>query len=342
MYKKSTGSYRFYFEKLEVWQLSIQLSKAVYTLTRKFPDEEKFGLCSQLQRASVSISSNLAEGSTRSTKKDQVRFTSIAFSSLMEVASQLYLSKELAYLSASSYDELRLQIEQLAKKMNNLRRSQLNHVKEPMEEYHTSNSEHLFTHLQNEQSSFFIHPSTTIDEGAQIGKGTKIWHFSHIMSKAIIGENCTLGQNVFIADNVVLGNNVKVQNNVSIYTGVICEDEVFLGPSVVFTNVINPRSAVNRKTEFKKTIVRKGATIGANATIICGNEIGQYAFVGAGTVVTKNVASYALVVGNPAEQIGWMSEYGHRLDFDKKGKAICPESGDKFLLVKNNAVQKII
>lgn len=176
-------------------------------------------------------------------------------------------------------------------------------------------------------SNFFAHESTYIDEGCIIGKGTKIWHFSHIMSHSVIGENCNIGQNVVISPEVVLGNNVKIQNNVSIYTGVTCDDDVFLGPSCVFTNVINPRSAVNRKSEYLKTHVGKGASIGANATIVCGHNIGNYAFIGAGAVVTKHVPDYALVVGNPARQIGWISEFGHRLHFDEKGIAICEESG---------------
>lgn len=187
---------------------------------------------------------------------------------------------------------------------------------------------------------YFAHETAIIDDGCIIGKGTKIWHFSHIMSGCVIGENCNLGQNVVVSPGVILGNNVKVQNNVSIYTGVICEDDVFLGPSMVFTNVINPRSAINRKHEFKQTIVEKGATIGANATIICGVRIGRYAFVGAGAVVTKDVPPYALVVGNPARQIGWMSEYGHRLEFDENGIAVCPESKEVYKL-ENGKVFKI-
>lgn len=178
---------------------------------------------------------------------------------------------------------------------------------------------------------YFSHESAIIDEGCSIGAGTKIWHFSHIMPNCIIGESCNIGQNVVISPDVVLGKNVKVQNNVSIYTGVICEDDVFLGPSMVFTNVINPRSAVARKNEYKKTVVRKGATIGANATIVCGYDIGEYAFIGAGAVVTKNVPAYALLVGNPARQTGWMSRYGHKLEF-KNGQATCPESGEKYAL----------
>ncbi len=184
------------------------------------------------------------------------------------------------------------------------------------------------------------HPSAYIDEGCQIGAGTKIWHFSHIMPNCMLGENCNIGQNVVISPDVVLGRNVKVQNNVSIYTGVTCDDDVFLGPSMVFTNVINPRSAVNRKNEYLKTHVGKGASIGANATIVCGNDIGQYAFIGAGAVVTKYVPPYALVVGNPAKQIGWVSEYGHRLHFDEQGLATCEESGAQYRLL-DGKVEKI-
>lgn len=190
------------------------------------------------------------------------------------------------------------------------------------------------------EKTFFAHPSAFIDEGCSIGKGTKIWHFSHIMSNCTLGENCNIGQNVVISPEVVLGKNVKVQNNVSIYTGVTCDDDVFLGPSMVFTNVINPRSAVNRKSEYAKTHVGKGASIGANATIVCGYNIGEYAFIGAGTVVTKTVPPFALVVGNPSRQIGWMSEFGQKLEFDSTGKATCKESGQVYQLV-NNTVKRI-
>lgn len=179
---------------------------------------------------------------------------------------------------------------------------------------------------------YFAHESSYIDEGCTIGKGTKIWHFSHIMPNCKIGERCNIGQNVVISPDVVLGNNVKIQNNVSVYTGVICEDDVFLGPSMVFTNITNPRSAIIRKEEYKTTLVKKGASIGANSTIVCGNTIGTYALIGAGAVVTKDVPDYALVVGNPAKQIGWVSEYGHRLNFNKEGFAVCPESGEKYIL----------
>lgn len=187
---------------------------------------------------------------------------------------------------------------------------------------------------------FFAHETAVIDNNCKIGKGTKIWHFSHIMSNSSIGEKCNLGQNVVVSPSVVLGNNVKVQNNVSIYTGVVCEDDVFLGPSMVFTNVINPRSAINRKNQYKQTIVKKGASIGANATIICGNNIGRYALIGAGAVITKEIKNYALVVGNPAKQIGWVSEYGHRLHFDENGVAVCVESDERYIL-KDNEVEKI-
>ena len=176
------------------------------------------------------------------------------------------------------------------------------------------------------ENPYYAHPTAVIDEGCTIGAGTKIWHFSHIMPNCVIGENCNIGQNVVISPEVILGKNVKVQNNVSIYTGVQCEDDVFLGPSMVFTNVINPRSAVNRKNQYAKTLVKKGASIGANATIVCGHDIGEYAFIGAGAVVTKTVPSYALVIGNPARQTGWMSEYGHKLIFNREGIAVCPES----------------
>ncbi len=191
-----------------------------------------------------------------------------------------------------------------------------------------------------DEKKYFAHPSAIIDEGCEIGEGTKIWHFSHIMPNCKIGERCNIGQNVVVSPEVVLGKNVKVQNNVSIYTGVICEDDVFLGPSMVFTNVTNPRSAVNRKNQYAKTIVRKGASIGANATIVCGHDIGQFAFIGAGAVVTKSVSDYALVMGNPAKQTGWMSEFGHKLNFDKNGEAACEESGEKYLL-KNGSVKKV-
>ncbi len=191
------------------------------------------------------------------------------------------------------------------------------------------------------EREYFAHETTVIDEGCKIGKGTKIWHFSHIMTGSEIGENCNIGQNVVVSPGVRLGKNVKVQNNVSIYTGVLCDDDVFLGPSMVFTNIINPRSEVLRRDNYETTVVEKGASIGANSTIICGIIIGRYAFIGAGAVVTKDVKPYALVVGNPARQTGWMSEYGHKLIFDRKGFAVCPESEDRYRL-ENGSVSKII
>ena len=187
--------------------------------------------------------------------------------------------------------------------------------------------------------SYKAHPTAVIDEDCSIGEGTRIWHFSHVMSHCVIGRNCNLGQNVVISPQVVLGDNVKIQNNVSVYTGVVCEDDVFLGPSMVFTNVINPRSAVVRKDQYRQTLVRKGASIGANATIVCGNEIGQYAMIGAGAVITKPVADYALMVGNPAKQLGWVSEYGHRLQFDENGRAVCPETGQSYQLKENKVIR---
>ena len=190
------------------------------------------------------------------------------------------------------------------------------------------------------KEKYFAHPTAVIDEGCEIGADVKIWHFTHIMPNCKIGDRCNLGQNVVVSPDVILGTNVKVQNNVSIYTGVICEDDVFLGPSMVFTNVINPRSAINRKAEYAKTTVKKGASIGANATIVCGNDIGRYAFIGAGAVVTKSVKDYALVIGNPARQVGWVSEYGHKLDFSKNDFAKCLETKDRYQLV-NQYVQKL-
>lgn len=187
-------------------------------------------------------------------------------------------------------------------------------------------------------NKYFSHPSAIVDQNVKIGKDTKIWHFSHVMEDSIIGERCNLGQNVVISPHVILGNNVKVQNNVSIYTGVICEDDVFLGPSMVFTNIINPRSAIIRRDKYIKTIVKKGASVGANATIVCGNILGEYCLIGAGSVITKNVKPYSLMVGNPAKQIGWISEFGHRLNFENN-IAICPESGQEYKFINDNVIR---
>lgn len=191
------------------------------------------------------------------------------------------------------------------------------------------------TNNQSPITDYFVHESSYVDEGCQIGKGTKIWHFSHIMSGCTIGEDCNIGQNVVISPDVVLGRNCKIQNNVSVYTGVRCEDDVFLGPSMVFTNVINPRSAVSRKSEYKQTIIRRGASVGANATIVCGHELGEYCLIGAGSVVTKDVPAYALMVGNPAKRIGWVSRHGEKLQFDESGLAVCPATGEKYKLTDN-------
>ena len=364
---------KFSFEKLEVWKLAMDLAELVYQLTKDFPSEEKYGMTSQIRRAVVSISSNIAEGGSRSSYKEQARFSSIAYGSLMELVSQMKLANNLEWLSEKNLETFEFMAKELAVKLSRFRQSQINRVQEPEVPYNTippQNTEsdhlnisalqqtnaptpqHLHTstsplanghapqHLNTSTSQpiYFAHPSAIIDNNASIGANTKIWHFSHIMGEAKIGEGCNIGQNAFIAGGAVLGNNVKVQNNVSIYKGVICEDDVFLGPSMVFTNVINPRSAVNRKSEYQPTLVRKGASIGANATIVCGNKIGQYAFIGAGAVVTKNVPDFALMAGNPAKQIGWMSKYGLRLTFDTNGKAVCPESGETYYLT-NGEVQ---
>ncbi len=191
------------------------------------------------------------------------------------------------------------------------------------------------------EKEYFAHETAVIDQGCKIGKGTKIWHFTHVMPGAVIGERCNLGQNVVVSPDVILGRNVKVQNNVSIYTGVVCEDDVFLGPSMVFTNIINPRSHILRRDQYQPTLVRRGASIGANATIVCGNEIGEFAFIGAGAVVTKPVPPFALIVGNPGRLVGYMSEHGHRLRFDEKGIATCPEGKDHYQLLEDGKVIKI-
>lgn len=328
-------SYKFYFETMRVWQDSMQLVESVYSHSKTFPKEEQFGLTSQMRRAAVSISSNLAEGSARKSFKEQARFTEVAFSSLMELHCQITIAQRLEYLPEEAAQNMQSSIQSIARQLNALRDTQLGRAEEPEIEYESSHSpppeadKHTPILLSSE---YFVHPSSIVESNSTIGSGTKIWHFCHVMSGATIGANCSLGQNVFVANGVVLGDNVKVQNNVSIYEGVTCEDDVFLGPSMVFTNVINPRSAVSRKSAYLPTQVGKGASIGANATIICGNNIGKYAFIGAGAVVTKDVPDYALVVGNPAKQIGWMSAFGERLEFEN-GKAVCPGSGETYFLL---------
>lgn len=327
-------AYQFSFERLRVWGDVMNLTKQIYQVSAGFPKEELYGLTSQLRRAAVSVSSNLVEGSARISGKEQARFTEIAYSSLMEALSQLLIASQLGYLAEEHLSAFRKQILAIANQLNALRDSQNDRANEPEVPYQPINDSTF------QPNNYYVHPTAIVDSGATIGAGTKIWHFCHIMSGAQIGESCSLGQNVFVANGVLLGNNNKIQNNVSIYEGVICEDDVFLGPSMVFTNVYNPRSAVNRKGEYMETRVGKGVTIGANATIVCGNDIGVYAFIGAGTVVTKAVLPYTLMVGNPARQIGWMSEYGERLYFDDNGEAVCPGSGERYRLYDNN-VEKI-
>lgn len=328
--------YKFSFERLRVWADVMALTEEIYQVTADFPKEELYGLTNQLRRAIVSVSSNLAEGAGRISKKEQARFTEIAYSSLMEVLNQLLIAERLKYLQQEKLDAFRKNILAIANQLNALRNSQNDQIEDPEVPYQPINPSTL---QLSEEENYFIHPTSIAESNAIIGSGTKIWHFCHVMSGATIGANCSLGQNVFVAKNVVLGNNVKVQNNVSIYEGVTCEDDVFLGPSMVFTNVINPRSAVSRKSAYLPTRVGKGASIGANATIICGNTIGKYAFIGAGAVVTKDVPDYALVVGNPAKQTGWMSEFGERLEFTD-GKAICNATGDVYVLEKGE-VRKV-
>lgn len=331
------------FKNLEVWQIAIKLTKKVYSLVDAFPEYEKYGLTNQIRRAMVSVSSNIAEGSARLSYKDQAKFYQYAYSSLIETISQLNLAVELEYLDKKKLEIINVDFVELTNKLNRIYKSTLLRVKEPFEEYqqinestdqrvNRSTSQQFNNNGLIKKEDYQFQYTALIDENCKIGKGTKIWHFSHIMSNCTIGENCNIGQNVVVSPDVVLGNNVKVQNNVSIYTGVTCEDDVFLGPSMVFTNVTNPRSAVNRRGQYAKTHVGKGASIGANATIVCGHDIGAFAFIGAGAVITKNVKAYALVVGNPAKQIGWMSEYGHRLVFDSDGKTSCKESGEKYVL----------
>lgn len=267
----------------------------------------------------MTIATSIAEAS--STKHGQEHLQA-AFSAVFEASSLLHLSNELQIISQEAHQALKRQLDGIAQQLKSSIHFEDDHEKKETVE------------------PYFAHPSATIDPGATIGKGTRIWHYSHIMSRAIIGAGCSLGQNVMVADHVTLGDNVKVQNNVSLYTGVTCEDDVFIGPSVVFTNVTNPRSAIIRKNEFLKTLVKKGATIGANATIVCGHDIGNYAFIGAGAVVTKAVPDYALLVGTPARQIGWMSANGHRLNFGPDNIAVCPGSGDKYVL-KDGSVEAV-
>lgn len=315
----------FSFEKQKLWQAAVELARDVYVLSERMPLEDQLGLRVQIRRAAVSVVTSMAKGLSRRGRAEQVHFADLAHGHLMEVFSQLVLARKLGFLKADETRAVRRLIVEIAEQLDALGGDQ-----------QAGGGQHLQTDtlFEDEESAlpYFVHETATVDEGAVIGEGTCIWHYTHVMSGAVIGKECTLGQNVFVAKGVVLGDHVKVQNNVSVYEGVVCEDDVFLGPSMVFTNVLNPRSAVPRKDAFLPTHVRRGATIGANATVVCGHEIGAYAFVGAGAVVTRDVPPYALVVGNPIRQIGWMSRHGLRLHFDATGRAICPESGLTYYL----------
>lgn len=329
-------------KSLDIWKEAMELVKLIYGMTKKLPNEEVYGISSQIRRAVVSIPSNIAEGSARKSDKEFIYFLNIARGSLAELETQLIIISDIYSIHNSKITEKIVIVGKLSNGLINYLKNKKNNnmVEEEVNEYNSEHSNHqsLIT-SESFRDQYFAHESAVIDVGCQIGNGTKIWHFSHVMPNCKIGKNCNIGQNVVISPDVILGNNVKVQNNVSIYTGVICEDDVFLGPSMVFTNVTNPRSGVNRRGQYEKTFVKKGASIGANATIVCGNDIGEYAFIGAGAVVTKEVKPYALIVGNPAKQIGWMSEYGHRLDFDKDWIAICQESKEKYKLESNQVIK---
>ncbi len=315
-----------HFENIVLWKKAIRLSELTYKISEDSYEVPLRSLGDRLRSTALSIVSQIAEGNTSHNPKDQDRCHKIAYSDTIKFFNLLIIGEKLDFWNIDYLNQMKTIIKEISAELAPLNSAPPLHS--PKEEKAVA------------PSNYFAHSTAVIDENCTIGEGTKIWHFSHVMPNCILGEKCNIGQNVVISPEVVLGNNVKVQNNVSIYTGVICEDDVFLGPSMVFTNVINPRSAVNRRGQYAKTIVKKGASIGANATIVCGNNIGEFAFIGAGAVVTKYVPAYALVVGNPAKQIGWMSEYGHRLKFDEKGEAICPESNEKYLL-KDNQVKKL-
>ena len=310
------------FRKEHIWKKSVSLVKNTYQATRNNPDNDQVLL--SLYSSATFISCDLTKAFSALSVVDKERNMLSAHSRSFELLHLLILAQELDLMTDSDSASISVQCKELTSLIN----SQL-------------------TLLQGEPtadlgppSHYYAHPTAIIDEGATIGTNTKIWHFCHVMSEAIIGNECSLGQNVFVANGVEIGNNVKIQNNVSLYTGVKCQNDVFLGPSMVFTNVINPRSGVNRKNEYAETMVYQGVSIGANATIVCGNPLGAYAFIGAGTVITKPVPAYALMVGNPGRQIGWMSEHGYRLSFDLDGLAICPGSNMQYQLV-NNEVSKI-
>ncbi len=319
----------FPFEKQELWQMAVELAREVYVLSERFPSEEQLGMKARIRRAATSVGFRLAKAMSWAPGREQRHFVDLAHGDLVEVLCQLVLARKLGLLKTDEAGAARRLIEEIAERLDAFR----THAQPAGGGGRRRQAEAFFGEEESE-FPYFVHETATVDEGAVIGEGTYIWHYTHVMSGAVIGKECTLGQNVFVAKGAVLGDHVKVQNNVSIYEGVVCEDDVFLGPSMVFTNVVNPRSAVPRKDGILPTRVRRGATIGANATIVCGHEIGAYAFVGAGAVVTKDVPPYALVVGNPARQIGWMGRHGWRLHFDAQGRAVCPESGLTYRLVE--------
>ncbi|GLR18841.1 hypothetical protein GCM10007940_34570 [Portibacter lacus] len=326
----------------------------IYNVTKAFPQEEIYEITAQIRRSAISVASNIAEGSSRISVKEQKRYYEIAFSNATECLNQLIISNDLGYIENHALLTFRENISRITYSLNKLKSSLDSKltVSEPSEEYKPKSTSlnpinpisPINLAKENPELiqtiGYTFHYTALIDNDSEIGEGTKIWHFSHIMPHCKIGKNCNIGQNVVVSPEVILGNNVKVQNNVSIYTGVTCDDDVFLGPSCVFTNVVNPRSAVNRRGQYSKTHVGQGASIGANATIVCGHDIGKFAFIGAGAVVTKHIPDYALAVGNPAKQMGWMSEYGHRLKFDDKGEATCIKSGDAYIL-KDKNVHKV-
>jgi UDP-2-acetamido-3-amino-2,3-dideoxy-glucuronate N-acetyltransferase len=352
------------FEKLEVWQLAVEYADLCYTIAEKLPKSEEYNLASQLRRAAISIALNIAEGSTSQTDPEQARFLAMAIRSLIETVAYQHLIHRRNYLADTTLLREAYQAsEKLVAKLQAMRQKVLEgptlqevgaeYIVDPRTPFDvTANDQQPMTNNQivrrsslvvgqakdppssfvvGRSSKYFVHPTAVIDEPCGIGADTKTWHFCHVMRGVRIGERCILGQNVFIANDVVIGNNVKIQNNVSLYTGVELEDDVFCGPSCVFTNVSNPRSQIVRHHLYERTLVRRGATIGANATIVCGVTIGRYAFIGAGAVVTHDVPDYALMLGVPARQVGWTSRHGHRLDDpDGDGVMICPESGWRY------------
>ena len=335
------------FEKLEVWQLAVEYVDLCYVIAEQLPRQEDFNLASQLRRAAVSIALNIAEGSTGQTDPEQARFIGMAIRSLVETVACQHLIRHRGYAcSPVLLDNVYQASEKLNAKLYALRRSMGGQVKEERVEYMiddvgpenkpttVSQGPSATNHRQSsivDGQPYFVHPSAYVDEPCEIGAGTRIWHFCHVTKGAVIGERCNLGQNVFVGATARIGSNVKIQNNVSVYDAVDLEDDVFCGPSCVFTNVINPRSQIVRHSQYLRTVVRRGATIGANATIVCGATVGRYAFIAAGAVVRGDVPDYALMIGVPARRRGWMSRHGYRLaNPDADGVMLCPESGWRY------------